>query len=134
MTWVYLHYTVAHSKSFTSVGDYWHERQQPRCCIYGSVQTVLRITLAFLPNAPNLRTGVCSSMAESTHLGVTPSDLTSSQVSSLSPSTHRPHAIAASCCRLLSLESFFVMVPSLINTGYSYGHTIFKRNHLSFFT
>lgn len=48
MTWVYLHYTVAHSKSFTSVGDYWHERrkrQQPRCCIYGSVQTLQPFSL-----------------------------------------------------------------------------------------
>lgn len=61
MTLVYLHYTVAHSKSFTSVGDYWHERpkrQQLRCCIYGLVQRVLRLTLAFLPNAPNHWTGL----------------------------------------------------------------------------
>lgn len=28
MTRVYLHYTVAHSKSFTSVGDYWRERRK----------------------------------------------------------------------------------------------------------
>lgn len=94
MTWVYLHYTVAHSKSFTSVGDYWHgrrKRQQPRCCIHGSLQTVLRITLAFLPNAPNHWTGVSGSMAESTHLGVTSSDLTSSQVGTLCFNPYTDH-------------------------------------------
>lgn len=32
MTWVYLHYTVAHSKSFTSVGDYWRERRKGSNC------------------------------------------------------------------------------------------------------
>lgn len=51
MTWVYLHYTVAHSKSFTSVGDYWRERRKgSNCnCIYGPVQTLLRLISGLSP-------------------------------------------------------------------------------------
>lgn len=83
MTWVYLHYTVAHSKSFTSVGDYWHERRKgSNCgCIYGLVQTGLRLTLELSPKLPKpLDQSVHSSMVGSTHLGVPTSDLTSSQI------------------------------------------------------
>ena len=72
MTWVYLHYTVAHSKSFTLVGDYWRERRKgSNCgCIYGPMVRWFKgfsgSVQAFLPNAPNHRTSSFA-MVESSH-------------------------------------------------------------------
>lgn len=117
MTWVYLHYTVAHSKSFTSVGDYWRERRiGSNCgCIYGPVQTLLRLTSGLSPKCPKpLDRSVCSAMVESTHLGATTSDLTSSHVSVLCFNPYRDQIYVA------EFETIFVTAPSFTYEEYSY--------------
>lgn len=94
-------------------------------CIYGPVQTLLKLTLDLSPQCPKpLDRSVCSSMVQSTHLGATTSDLSTFRVSILCFSPYRDQMLYMQ----LSMKLFWLRLHLSQIWNIVFVNTNFKRN------